>query len=81
MRVWERGSGETLACGTGACASVVAACITGRCLFDIPVTVHLRGGDLSVVCRSDLTVQLTGGAEFVFDGTCTYPLQKRKAFL
>ncbi len=79
MRVWERGSGETFACGTGACASVVAACITGRCLFGIPVTVHLRGGDLSVVCRSDLTVQMTGGAEFVFDGICTYPLQKRKA--
>ncbi len=74
MRVWERGSGETLACGTGACASVVAACITGRCAFDSPVTVHLRGGDLSVTCRSDLTVEMTGGAEFVFDGTCTYPL-------
>ena len=74
MRVWERGSGETFACGTGACASVVAACITGRCAFDSPVTVHLRGGDLSVTCRSDLTVEMTGGAEFVFDGTCTYPL-------
>lgn len=72
MRVWERGSGETLACGTGACAAVVAACITGRCPFDLPVTVHLRGGDLSVVCRSDFTVKMTGGAEFVFDGTCTF---------
>ena len=74
MRVWERGSGETFACGTGACASVVAACLTGRCALDSPVTVHLRGGDLSIVCRSDLTVEMTGGAAFVFDGTCTYPL-------
>ena len=72
MRVWERGSGETFACGTGACASVVAACLTGRCRFDTPVTVHLRGGDLTVECRSDLTVKMTGGAEFVFDGTCEY---------
>ena len=72
MRVWERGSGETFACGTGACASVVAACLTGRCKFDAPVTVHLRGGDLTVECRSDLTLKMTGGAEFVFDGTCTY---------
>ena len=74
MRVWERGSGETFACGTGACASVVAACITGRCRLDTPVTVHMRGGDLSVTCRSDLTVLMTGGAEFVFEGTCNYPL-------
>ena len=72
MRVWERGSGETFACGTGACAAVVAACITGRSPFDLPVTVHLRGGDLVIVCRSDLTVNMSGGAEFVFDGTCTY---------
>ena len=72
MRVWERGSGETFACGTGACAAVVAACITGRCRFDVPMTVHLRGGDLVIVCRSDFTVQMTGGAEFVFDGTCVY---------
>ena len=72
MRVWERGSGETFACGTGACASVVASCLTGRCRFDVPVTVHLLGGDLSVVCRSDLTVLMTGGAEFVFDGTCRF---------
>lgn len=72
MRVWERGSGETFACGTGACASVVASCLTGRCRFDLPVTVHLLGGDLTVVCRSDLTVLLTGGAEFVFDGTCRF---------
>ena len=72
MRVWERGSGETYACGTGACAAVVAACITGRCNFDTPVTVHMIGGDLTVVCRSDLTVQMTGGAEFVYEGDVLY---------
>ena len=72
MRVWERGSGETFACGTGACAAVVASCITGRCPFDVPVTVRLRGGNLEILCRSDFTVQMTGGAEFVFDGTCSY---------
>ena len=72
MRVWERGSGETYACGTGACAAVVAACITGRCNYDTPVTVHMIGGDLTVVCRSDLTVQMTGGAEFVYEGDVLY---------
>ena len=72
MRVWERGSGETFACGTGACAAVVAACLTGRCRFDVPVTVRLLGGNLTVECRSDLTVLMTGGAEFVFDGTCRF---------
>ena len=70
MRVWERGSGETLACGTGACAAVVAACINGKCPFDLPVTVRLPGGCLSVECRSDLTLTLTGDAAFVFDGVC-----------
>jgi len=72
MRVWERGSGETFACGTGACAAVVAACITGRCPFDRAIAVNLRGGTLTILCRSDLTVQMTGGAEFVFDGVCRY---------
>ena len=70
MRVWERGSGETLACGTGACAAVVAACINGKSPFNEPVTVRLPGGTLSVVCRSNFTVSMTGGAEFVFDGVC-----------
>lgn len=66
MRVWERGTGETLACGTGACASVVAAALTGRC--DRKVTIHLRGGDLEVEWGEDGHVMMTGGATEVFDG-------------
>lgn len=67
MRVWERGSGETLACGTGACASVVAAVLGGRC--GRKVRVHLLGGDVDVEWReSDGRVYLTGGAEWVFEG-------------
>lgn len=64
MRVWERGSGETLACGTGACASVVAAVKNGLC--DREVTVSLRGGDLKIRFDGELT--MTGPAAFVFDG-------------
>ncbi len=68
MRVWERGAGETMACGTGACAALVAAVLTGRA--DREATVSLLGGDLSI--RYDAaaeTVLMTGPAEFVFDGT------------
>ncbi len=68
MRVWERGSGETMACGTGACAVAVAAVENGFCDRDSDITVHLRGGDLSIVCRADGHVIMTGGASFVFDG-------------
>lgn len=67
MRVWERGSGETLACGTGACATVVAACENGFCQKGEDVTVHLRGGDL-VIRYSDETVIMTGPATTVFEG-------------
>lgn len=67
MRVWERGSGETLACGTGACASVVASCINGLCDKGEEVVVTLRGGELSVV-YTDETVTMTGPAELVFTG-------------
>lgn len=66
MRVWERGTGETLACGTGACATAVAASLTGRTGRDI--TVHLRGGDLNVRWGDDNHVYMTGGATKVFDG-------------
>lgn len=68
MRVWERGSGETLACGTGACASAVAAVLNNLC--EPKVTVKLRGGDLNIEWdREANKVFLTGGAEFVFEGT------------
>ena len=67
MRVWERGAGETLACGTGACATAVA-CILND-LTDDKVTVHLKGGDLEIVWdRSDNHVYMTGGAVTVFEG-------------
>ena len=68
MRVWERGSGETLACGTGACAAVVAACLNGYCEKGADVTVKLRGGDL-VINYTDDAVIMTGPAETVFEGT------------
>jgi len=69
MRVWERGSGETFACGTGTCATVVASVLNGICRYDEEVLVHLRGGDLRIVYQSDGTVMMTGGAEYVFEGT------------
>lgn len=67
MRVWERGSGETLACGSGACASVVAAVENGLCEKSSDITVHLRGGKLNVN-YSDNGVLLTGNAVKVFEG-------------
>ena len=68
MRVWERGTGETLACGTGACASVVA-CILND-LTDEEVTVHLLGGDLRIRWdRETNRVFMTGPATTVFEGT------------
>lgn len=69
MRVWERGSGETLACGTGACATVVAAALLGLCPRDRDVTVHLLGGDLIIRYREDGRVLMTGPAATIFDGT------------
>ncbi len=67
MRVWERGSGETMACGTGACAAAVAACLNGYCKMSEDITVHLRGGDL-VINYTDERVRMTGEAVKVFDG-------------
>jgi diaminopimelate epimerase len=67
MRVWERGSGETLACGTGACASVVACILNG--LTEDEVLVHLRGGDLFIKYdRERDTVFMTGPAAVVCVG-------------
>ena len=68
MRVWERGSAETLACGTGACAVVVAACLNGFADYNTEVTVHLLGGDLYITCYEDLSVTMKGYAETVFYG-------------
>ena len=68
MRVWERGSGETFACGTGACAAAVAAVVNGYCKRDTEITVHLVGGDLFITYCSDGTVFMRGGATKVFDG-------------
>lgn len=66
MRVWERGSGETMACGTGACAAVVAGALTGR--TERTVTAHLRGGDLKLEWCPDGNVFMTGPATEVFSG-------------
>ncbi|MFA6448188.1 MAG: diaminopimelate epimerase [bacterium] len=71
MRVWERGVGETLACGTGTCATAVAANITGRA--GRKVTVHLRGGDLFIDWTETGEVLMSGPAEFVFNGTLVGP--------
>jgi diaminopimelate epimerase len=66
MRVWERGSGETLACGTGASASAVACMIKN--LTNRKITVHLEGGDLYIEWANDNHVYMTGPAEEVFEG-------------
>ncbi len=67
MRVFERGSGETWACGTGACAAAVAAVLGGYSEEGAEVTVHLRGGDLKIVYAGG-EVSMTGPAEFAFTG-------------
>lgn len=78
MRVWERGSGETLACGTGACAAAVAAVVTGR--SEPRVTLHLRGGDLEIDwSATDNHVYMTGPAEYAFRGTFAWNGAERDA--
>ena len=68
MRVWERGSGVTLACGTGACASAAAAVQRGECDPDTEIRVHLDGGTLRVTVGTDGSVQMEGPCEFVYEG-------------
>ena len=68
MRVWERGNGETWACGTGACAAVVAAVENGYCSKDADITVSVIGGELTIR-YTDNKVTLTGDAKTVFEGT------------
>ena len=71
MRVWERGNGETLACGTGAYAAVSAACKNGLCSKGKDVTVKLAGGDL-IVNYTDEKITLTGNTVLVFEGEFEY---------
>lgn len=69
MRVWERGSGETLACGTGACAVAVVSTLNGLVDEDVPITVKLLGGDLQILWnRQENLVYMTGPATTVFEG-------------
>ena len=72
MRVWERGSGETYACGTGACATVAAGCKLKILDFDAFITVRLIGGELQIMCKSDYTVIMKGTATKVYDGVYEY---------
>lgn len=72
MRVWERGCGETWACGTGACASVVAAVLNGHCAYGTDIDVQLNGGELRIAWPApDAPVQMTGPAVTVFRGELT----------
>lgn len=74
MRVWERGSGETFACGTGACAAVVAAVLNGYCKKDEEITVRLKCGDLTINYSGDGCVYMRGAAEKVYEGVyCCEP--------
>ncbi|MGG2072160.1 diaminopimelate epimerase [Lysinibacillus irui] len=68
FRVWERGSGVTEACGTGACAAVVAAILNGFCQRGEEITVHLSGGDLNIRWADDDHVWMRGPAEFIAEG-------------
>ena len=69
MRVWERGSGETFACGTGACAAAAAAVENGYCKRGETIRVMLIGGDLYIRYTDDGTVYMRGSADIVFNGT------------
>lgn len=72
LRVWERGAGETLACGTGACAAAVVGIRRG--LLDSPVRVATRGGILSIAWKEGDAVMMTGPAATVFEGEWTVPV-------
>lgn len=79
MRVWERGSGETLACGTGACAAAAAAVENGFCLRGEDIPVRLRGGTLTVRYDADGTLFMTGDAVEVFRGSIEADAPRRRA--
>ena len=67
MRVWERGNGETPACGTGACAAAIAAVLNGFCPIGQDITVKVRGGEL-IVRYTGSTVYMTGEARLAYTG-------------
>ncbi|MFC2947153.1 diaminopimelate epimerase [Virgibacillus sediminis] len=77
FRVWERGSGITQACGTGACAAVVAAVLNDQADLDEDITVHLQGGDLTIRWSVDGAVWMTGDAETIAKGTYYYNQQQK----
>lgn len=68
MRVWERGSGETFACGTGACAAAVSSVLNGFCKKGEEITIHLRGGDLKITWLENNHVRMIGPAVTVCTG-------------
>ena len=68
MRVWERGSGVTLACGTGACASTAAAIAAGYCTFNQPIEVQLDGGSLLITINDHWDVNMQGPATTIYEG-------------
>ncbi len=68
MRVWERGSGVTMACGTGACASAAAAVSKGMCEYNKPIRVQLDGGILEITVTREYGIIMTGPAEIVYEG-------------
>ncbi|MBQ7827263.1 MAG: diaminopimelate epimerase [Clostridia bacterium] len=68
MKVWERGSGVTMACGTGACASATAAVQKKYCEVNHQISVHLDGGTLKILVDRENKVTMTGPAEFVYEG-------------
>lgn len=72
MRVWERGSGETFACGTGACAAAVAAVLNGYCRKNTEITVRLKCGDLIITYAENGHIYMNGAAEKVYDGEYCY---------
>lgn len=71
LRVWERGAGETLACGTGACAAAVSAIRQER--VSSPVRVRMRGGEVTIAWQPEQAVRMTGPAETVFEGEVALP--------
>ena len=72
MRVWERGSGETWACGTGACAVAAASVKLGICSFDTPITIDLRGGSLEIIVKNDYRIIMKGQARKSYEGVYEY---------